>query len=89
MSLLYGAASVNSSNATGLRANSVPIYHVIQVRMPALVVDRVGHAPRISTVAIVTVATAINTWRVALIKHGVTRRVHSFGVSPSFPVETL
>lgn len=58
------------------------IYRVIQVRMLALVVDKIGHAKQISTVAL---GTAAKTSDRALMKHGVTRLVHSLGVSPSFP----
>ena len=86
MSFLHDAASVNSSNATILAADSIPIYHVIQVRMLALVVDRIGYARRISTVLEVTASKA---WGVVLMNHGVTRRVHSLYVSPSFPIYFL
>ena len=60
-------------------ADPVPVYHVIQVRMSALVVNRIGHAQRISTVVL---GTAPNSWELVLINYGVTPRVHSLGVSP-------
>ena len=87
MSFLHDAASVNSSNATILAADSIPIYHVIQVRMLALVVDSIGYARRISTVSEVTAAP--KAWGVVLMNHGVTRRVHSLYVSPLFPIYFL
>ena len=50
--------------------------------MSALVVDKIGHAQRISTVLVVTVT---NMWELVLINYGVTRRVHSLGVSLRLP----
>ena len=62
--------------------NTLSLYHVIQVRMSALVVMRVGHARRISSVLI---KTGINAWGVALMKQDATQRVRSLCVSPSTP----
>ena len=62
------------------------MYHVIQVRMSVLVVQGIGHAQRIFTVAMVT---ATDVWELVRIKHGVIPRVHSFYVSLSFPVNIL
>ena len=81
MSFSYDTASVNSSNATIMTADPVPIYHMILVRTLALVVDKVGYVRRIFTVVLVT---ASNIWELALIKYGVTRRVHSLPVSLLF-----
>ena len=61
-----------------LRANSGPIYHVIRVRMLALVVDRIGYARQIFTVLLYTER---KRWDRAPISRGMTRGVLSLSVS--------
>ena len=73
-SFSHDAASVNSGNATTFSADSFSIYRVIQVRLLALVVDKIIHARRISTVPTRMVS---RLWERVRIEHGKTRRVLS------------
>ena len=64
-----------------LRANSSSIYHVIRVRVLALVVDRIGYARQIFTVL---VWEETRWWDRAPISRGMTRGVLSLSVSSSY-----